>query len=79
MSGRGHDDDKLALFGEGQGAIPDFAAWNDEVKLRTEDVLAEVVDLYEVGGDDGDLCLRAGHPDSLDDVVVRVKLRVKHL
>ena len=57
----------------------DPQAWNDEVKLRAEDVLAEVVDLDEVSGDDGDLRLRAGHPDSLDDVVVRVKLRVKHL
>jgi len=45
VSGRGHDDDELALLGEGQRRVADLAAGNDEVELRTQHILAQVVDL----------------------------------
>ena len=78
VSGRGHDEQvPRAVLHEGQRAVADLAAGDEEVVLRAEHVPREVVDLDKVGGDERELRLGAGHPDGLDDEVVGVELRVQ--
>lgn len=74
-----HDEDVLAAVRhEGQGAVMDLARGNQEVVLRAEDILAQVVDLNKVGGDERQLRLGSRHPERLDDKVVGVQLRMQH-
>lgn len=78
VAGRGHNEKvPRAILHEGQRAVAYLAAGDQEVVLRAEHVPREVVDLDKVGGDERELRLGSGHPDSLDDEVVGVELRVK--
>ena len=52
-----HDDDELPLLCEGQGAVADLATRDDEVELRTEHILAQIVDLDKVSCHNGNLGL----------------------
>ena len=52
-----HYDDVFPFFSEGQGTVPDLAAGHQEVVLRTQHILAQVVDPYKVGGNNRDFRL----------------------
>ena len=53
-----HYDDVFSFFSEGQGTVPDLAAGHQEVVLRTQHILAQVVDPDKVGGNNRDFRLR---------------------
>ena len=52
-----HYDDVFPFFSEGQGTVPDLAAGHQEVVLRTQHILAQVVDPDKVGGNNRDFRL----------------------
>ena len=54
-----HYDDVFSFFSEGQGTVPDLAAGHQEVVLRTQHILAQVVDPDKVGGNNRDFRLWA--------------------